>query len=103
MSAAPIGMPGCPLFACCTASAARKRMVSMHFLVSSGDAAGTGTSGRGGKDRAGDAPDQAPRTPGGRARRHRLGLASPGPALRRAARPETAAPQRWRVVALVVV
>src|ERR1035438_1828472 len=30
MAAAPIGMPGCPAFAFCTASAERMRMVLMH-------------------------------------------------------------------------
>src|SRR5215813_4201304 len=34
MAAAPIGSPGCPEFAFCTASADRKRIVSMHVRSS---------------------------------------------------------------------
>src|SRR5437660_11125168 len=36
IGAAPMGIPGWPLFAFSTASTARKRMVSMHFFCSSG-------------------------------------------------------------------
>src|SRR5258708_18599675 len=35
MAAAPIGMPGCPEFACCTASADNMRTVLMHRFSSS--------------------------------------------------------------------
>src|ERR1700738_2925954 len=37
ISAAPIGSPGCPLFAFSTASTASMRMVSTDFLCSSGE------------------------------------------------------------------
>jgi hypothetical protein len=42
MSAAPMGMPGCPLFACCTPSAASMRIVLTHFSLSSGLGVGKG-------------------------------------------------------------
>ena len=42
MSAAPMGMPGWPLFACCTASADSMRMVSTAFSTRSLLALGTG-------------------------------------------------------------